>query len=163
MSEKVVCNASPLIFLAKIRKLELLDRYKLYIPSHVKAEIVKGLKRNKQDAQLILEYMSRNNIQTSKCALLKNLPAFLGSGEKAVISLAFKEGITKVFIDEAKARTVARFRGLVPKGTLGIIWDAYKMEALAKDTVESLVFDLIQKGYRIREEIIVEFLKRLKY
>ncbi len=62
MSEKVVCNASPLIFLAKIRKLELLGRYRLYIPSHVKVEIVKGFNRSKQDAQLILEYLSGNNI-----------------------------------------------------------------------------------------------------
>ncbi len=104
-----------------------------------------------------------HNIQLSKVTFLKDLPAFLGSGEKAVISLAVKEGITKVFIDEAKARTVARFKGLAPKGTLGILWDSYKMEALDKDTVEMLVFDLVQNGYRIREEIIVEFLKKLKY
>jgi hypothetical protein len=40
MPEKVVCDASPLIFLAKIRKSELLDHYKLYIPSHVKIEVI---------------------------------------------------------------------------------------------------------------------------
>ncbi len=163
MPEKVVCNTSPLIFLAKIRKLALLDRYTLYIPSLVKAEVAKGLKHNKQDARLIMEHLSRNNIQPSKVTPLKDLPPFLGSGEKAAISLAVREGITRIFIDEAKARTVARFKGLAPKGTLGILWDAYKSGAVEKDTIELLVFDLIQNGYRIREEIIVEFLKRLKH
>lgn len=38
MSECAVCNASPLIFLAKIQKLEFLDNYDLHVPSQVEAE-----------------------------------------------------------------------------------------------------------------------------
>jgi predicted nucleic acid-binding protein len=48
------------------------------------------------------------------------------------------------------------------KGTLGILWDAYKVEEIDRETAELLSFDLIQKGYRIKEEIFVEFLRRLK-
>ena len=71
-------------------------------------------------------------------------------------------GVKRVFIDEAKARIVARFKGLNPKGTLGIIWDAYKSGKINRETTELLALDLVQKGYRIKEEILIEFLKRLK-
>jgi hypothetical protein len=35
MAERIVCNASPLIFLAKLDKLALLDVYELHVPSQV--------------------------------------------------------------------------------------------------------------------------------
>jgi len=47
--QDVVCNASPLIFLAKIKRLNLLDAYILRIPSQVESEIRKGLKRIKEE------------------------------------------------------------------------------------------------------------------
>ena len=162
MAERIVCNASPLIFLAKIDKLSLLDVYELHIPAQVEAEIIKGAKRKKQDAAKIADYLHAGNIMPDKVSLLRNLPHSLGSGERAVISLAVRERINKVLIDEAKARTVARFHGLAPKGTLGVLWDAYKSGSIGRDALELLTFDLIQCGYRIKEDVVVEFLKKLK-
>ncbi|HDH06457.1 MAG TPA: hypothetical protein ENH01_12265 [Nitrospirae bacterium] len=162
MPDRVVCNASPLIFLGKINRLELLDNFKLYVPSQVEAEIARGLKLRKEDAQQIIHYLDSRKIEAVKTPLLKNLPHFLGSGERAVISLAVRNKIGIVLIDEAKARTVARFRGLKTKGTLGILWDSFKSGMIDRETTELLSLDLMQKGYRIREEILIEFLKRLK-
>ncbi|NUN24230.1 MAG: DUF3368 domain-containing protein [Candidatus Jettenia caeni] len=90
------------------------------------------------------------------------MPEFLGDGEKAVISLAVRENIERIFIDESKARTVARFKGLNPKGTLGILWDSYKNGKLDKIKMEALLLELIEKGYRIKEEIFIEFLKKFR-
>ncbi len=163
MRERVVCNASPLIFLAKLQRLKLFNNYDLYIPSQVEAEIVRGLKHKKQDARQIMEYLENTKIVPVKITILKDLPHFLGSGERAVISLAVRENINRVFLDESKARTVARFKGLKPKGTLGILWDSYKSGIIDRETTESLSLDLIQKGYRIKEEIFIEFLKKLKH
>ena len=126
MAERIACDASPLIFLAKIDKLSFLDFYEIHIPAQVETEILKGAKRKKPDAAKIADYLSIRNIKPLKAVLLRELPHSLGTGERAVISLAIKENIKKVLIDEAKARTVARFKGLEPKGTLGILWDAYK-------------------------------------
>lgn len=162
MHGDVVCNASPLMFLAKINKLNLLDIYSLHVPSQVETEILKGLKRKREDAKLIIAYLSQRNIKPVKTILLKDLPNFLGIGEKAVISLAVKEKIERVLIDEAKARTVARFKGLKPKGTLGILWDAYKSDRISKEHLEELTLELIEKGYRIKEELFIEFLKKIK-
>ncbi len=162
MQGDVVCNASPLIFLAKIKKLYLLDSYSLHIPAQVETEILKGLKKKREDAKLIIAYLSQKNVKPVRAALLKDLPNFLGIGEKAVISLAVKEKIEKVLIDEAKARTVARFKGLKPKGTLGILWDAYKSGRINKEHLEESTLELIEKGYRIKEELLIEFLKKIK-
>ena len=57
---------------------------------------------------------------------------------------------------------VARFKGLYPRGTLGILWNAFKDGAIDRKTLELSVFDLIQGGYRIKEEILAEFLKKLR-
>jgi len=162
MIEKAVCNASPLIFLAKINKLNLLKSYTLYVPIQVKTEIQKGFVNKKENAGQIIEFIESNNIEVVRVALLKNLPDSLGSGEKAVISIALKVGIKRVLIDEAKARIVARFKGLYPRGTLGILWNAFKDGAIDRKTLELSVFDLIQGGYRIKEEILAEFLKKLR-
>lgn len=162
MHGDVVCNASPLIFLSKIRRLDLLNIYSLHIPSQVEAEILKGIKRNREDSRLITEYLKQRNIVPVKTSLLKDLPEFLGVGEKAVISLAVKEKIEKVLIDESKARTVARFKGLKPKGTLGILWDSYKTGNIDIKTLETLSLELLEKGYRIKEELFIEFLKKIK-
>jgi len=162
MAERIACDASPLIFLAKIDKLSFLDFYEIHIPAQVETEILKGARRKKPDAGKIADYLSIRNIKPLKTVLLRELPHSLGTGERAVISLAIKENIKKVLIDEAKARTVARFKGLEPKGTLGILWDAYKAGLIDRDSIESLALDLIQKGYRIKEEVFVEFLRKLR-
>lgn len=53
----VVRNASPLIFLAKIERLALFDNYALHIPSQVESEILKGLKRKKEE--LFIKFLKK--------------------------------------------------------------------------------------------------------
>ena len=160
MLVNAVCDASPLIFLAKLKRLDLLNIYSLFVPSQVEAEILIGIKKKYEDVKLITEYLEQRKIKPIKSYVLKDLPDFLGDGEKSVISLAVKEKIERVLIDESKARAVARFNGLKPKGTLGILWDSYKAENIDRKTLEVLSLELIEKGYRIKEELIVEFLKK---
>ena len=95
MAERIACNASPLIFLAKIDKLSFLDFYEIHIPAQVETEILKGAKRKKPDAAKITDYLHVRNIRPLKAALLRDLPHSLGTGERAVISLAVKENIKK--------------------------------------------------------------------
>lgn len=162
MKDDVVCNASPLIFLAKIRMLDILNSYTIHIPSQVDSEILKGISRKKEDAKLIVEYLKNRKVEPIKTTIIKSLPNSLGSGEKAVISLAVKEKIKRVLIDEAKARTIARLYGLYPKGTLGVLWNSYTAGNINRIRLETLLFELIENGYRIKEEIFLGFIKKLK-
>lgn len=52
-----VCNASPLIFLAKINSLNLLDDYAIVIPEQVYSEILKGSGKQEDDPATILKYL----------------------------------------------------------------------------------------------------------
>lgn len=162
MPVKAVCNASPLIFLAKINCLRLLDDYSLHIPNQVKDEVLSGLKKGKEDARFIIDYLEARKIEPVRVAPLKNLPVSLGAGEKAAISLAVRLNLKKIFIDESKARSVARIYGLEPKGTLGILWESYRAGKLKTMEIERLMYELVEKGFRIKEELLIEFLRALK-
>ena len=162
MPVKAVCNASPLIFLAKINCLRLLDDYSLHIPNQVKDEVLAGHKKGKADAHLILDYLEARKIEPVRVVPLKSFPPSLGSGEKAAISLAVRLNLKKIFIDESKARSVARIYGLEPKGTLGILWESYRAGKIKKTEIERLMYELVEKGFRIKEELLIEFLRALK-
>ena len=55
--QDVVCNASPLIFLAKIKRLNLLDTCVLHIPAQVESEIRKGFQRIKEE--VFIEFLKK--------------------------------------------------------------------------------------------------------
>ncbi|MFQ5455632.1 MAG: hypothetical protein ACE5EA_05420 [Nitrospirota bacterium] len=158
----IVADASPLIFLAKIGELNLLSNYKLFVPRQVKEEILKGYKKEHKDAPLILEFLKTSNATIVDVDIKETLPAYLGKGEQAVISYAIDSKTRDVLIDEGKARAVARFYKLKPKGTLGVLNDALIRGTITRQRLEEMVFDLVQKGYRIREEILIEFLRRIR-
>ena len=85
MTERVVCNASPLIFLAKLDALSFLDACDLYVPAQVEAEILKGAKHKKQDAAKITDYLHARSIKCEKVILLRDLPHSLGQGAHRII------------------------------------------------------------------------------
>lgn len=162
MRTTFVCNASPLVFLAQIETLNFLDAYDIHVTSHVFDEITRGFEKHADDAAEILAYLNSRNISPVRVTFLANLPAFLGDGEKSVISFAVNKKIKHIFIDEAKARTVARLYGLLPRGVLGILWDTYQSGQIQKTDLETLSLSLIEHGYRIKESLLIEFLKRIR-
>lgn len=159
---KIVTDASPLIFLAKIEGLNLLSAYKLYVPRQVEDEVLKGSDKHRKDALQISKFLKSSNVIVVETTLISALPDYLGKGERAVISCAVGLAIEAVLIDEGKARAVARFYNLKPKGTLGVLNDAFKKGIITRHKLEEMTFDLVQKGYRVREEILIEFLKRIR-
>src|SRR3989344_898010 len=122
---KVVSNASPLIFLAKIERLDLLSGYEVIIPLQVYEEVLKGLD-NKDDAHKIKILVERNIIKTEETKIVRELlDSNLGDGEKAAISLAISKNIKHILLDEKKARSAAKLNKLEPLGTLGILLEAH--------------------------------------
>lgn len=160
--KSIVADASPLIFLAKIDGLDLLSDYRLYVPSQVDEEIQKGRDKHRKNSLAISRFLKNTNVSIVKTGIIAALPDYLGMGEKAVISYATNAKIKDVLIDEGKARAVARIFDLRPKGTLGVLNDAFTRGAVTSEQLEKMTFDLVQKGYRIKEEMLIEFLKRVK-
>ena len=157
----VVSNTSPLVFLTKIGRLDFLKDYKIFIPQQVFDEILMWKNKSKEDYLILENWINKNNVSMENADLLKNLPQSLGEGEKSAISLALKKKIKVVLIDERKARISASVLGLKPKGTIAIIQQQMLDKKITKKDCKNLVLELIKKGYRIKEELIAEFLQEI--
>lgn len=159
---KIASNASPLIFLAKIEKLGLLDKYEIIIPKQVYEEISKGEEIGKEDAQKIKTLIEKDIIKIEEVEINKEIEKQnLGEGEKAAISLAINKKIGIVLLDERKARRIAKFYNLKPKGTIGILTDAYKNSKITKKELMESIKKLIDEGYRINEGLILKILNEI--
>jgi hypothetical protein len=160
----VVSNSTPLIFLSKIGKIqhlrELFDF--VIIPSEVYEEVVvSGKKGGHPDAIAVEELVKRGFIVVKEVEIAHLLDAPIEEGEKAAISLALAEGIHEVLIDEAKVRRMAKLLGLTPRGTIWILSRLYEEGIISKEDFKNSIFELIEKGFRIREELLIDILKEL--
>ena len=130
---KIVSNASPLIFLAKIGRLNLLNDYEIIMPKQVYEEINKGAE-TKEDAQKIKTLVDKSIIKVEEINIIDEIEQHsLGKGEKAAINLAISRKIDIILLDERKARRIAKFYKLKPKGTIGILIDAWKNKKITKE------------------------------
>ncbi|MBI2545692.1 DUF3368 domain-containing protein [Candidatus Woesearchaeota archaeon] len=159
---KVISNASPLIFLGKINKLDVIEDYEVIMPKQVYEEIMKGAESGREDVHKIQELINKGIIKVEEIPVIKELKSQnIGNGEKAAISLAIDKKISLIFLNERKARRLAKFYKLRPRGTIGILCEAYKNNKINKKELKDLIQRLIKEGYRIREELIMEILKNI--
>jgi predicted nucleic acid-binding protein len=145
----VFVNAGPLIALGKLNRLHLLvDLYKIvHVPRAVYREVVvEGTARGMPDAlpvRLFVEVRSLPILEASKEALLAYSPSvILDAGETELLALAreFKDAL--VLMDDAEARVEARRLGLVVKGTLGILVEAWHSGILSLEEAEILILEI---------------------
>lgn len=160
-----VSNSTPLIFLAKIGKIQLLQNLfeNVLIPREVYSEVVEqGKKRSYPDSLLVQELVQKGFIVVKNVEIAVLKDANIEEGEKAAVSLAMKENIKDILIDEAKVRRMAEFLGLRPRGTLWILSRTYEENLISKEEFKTSIFELLDKGYRIKEEILIEILRELE-
>lgn len=118
MHDVWVVNASPLIVLAKVGHLDLLERlaHEILIPEAVVREVLAGPADAARTA-LAAGFGTRCDPATIPSMLLEWA---LGSGETAVLALAQERDSTAV-LDDASARACARCLRIPAVGTLGVI------------------------------------------
>ncbi len=161
---RIVSNATPLIYLAKIGKLELLRGIftQVLIPEEVKEECVdRGKDLGQADAFTIEKAIEEGWIKVVKIDSLES-PIKLEAGEIAAISLAVRKGVKEILIDEAPGRTAARLFGLKPRGTMFILLNALKVRELDLEEFLDAMARLAEHGFRLREEIYLEAIKKAR-
>ena len=164
MQKQVVSNSTPLIFLAKIGKLDLLERIfsKVYISDAVFNEvIIKGKEKGYSDAFLVEKFVEKGTIlkKNVKIEKLNNIP--IGKGELETIELAIKINVEDILIDDSKGRKFARLYGLQPKGTLWVLTKAFEEYLISKEDLKNNITELVKSGFRIKEDLLIEILKDL--
>ena len=122
MNEKILCNASPVIFLSKITRLHLLSDLfcEVLIPDGVLNEVNQ---RPDDAANIFNELRASGNLTVFTVKNRTAVMAMIGRlhlGEVEVIVGAGELGIPNVILDDGYARSKAKQMGLNVTGTLGI-------------------------------------------
>ncbi len=159
-----VSNATPLIYLAGIGRLDLLRVIfgKVLIPEEVKREVVdEGKRLGRPDAWVIEKALEDGWIEVHAAKAI-HLPVALHPGEQAAVSLAKQKGVKVVLMDEPSARLAASLSGLEPRGTLYVLLQSLRQNELDLDGFLEVLCRLIEKGYRLREEVYLEVVRRAR-
>jgi len=149
----IVTNASPLILLSKIGRLQLLNNLfeTVYVPSAVLQEIDEVGKPKVRLNQLNFQQLEVVN----KLAIL-GLIGRLHMGEVEVVVGAIEQNIQTVVLDDNAARNKARQLGLDVIGTLGILSGAYKKDLI--DDLEQEIINLKRAGMFLSDVIVRKIL-----
>lgn len=155
--EGIVVNTSPWIALSICGQIPLLKKLysDVYIPQHVKKEIMTGgkegfgVKELKTTPWLKIEKV----LDIGKVELLYELD----QGEAEVIILAKEKAIKNVLIDEKIARQQAKILSLNVIGTLGLLLKAKKKGILP--SIRPSITKILDNGIWIKEEIVNGILK----
>lgn len=145
---KAVINSTPLISLAIIDRLSLLDEIfeEVYIPNAVfKETTMKG----KRKASVIENWGKNRKADVLDIKAKTALELTIDKGEAEVIILAQEKDIDLVIIDEDKARKVAKLNGLNVTGTIGILLDAKKQRRISQ--LKPFLDKLVAEGIYISE------------
>lgn len=142
----VISNAGPLIALGKLGWLALLPQLygPVWLPTAVYNEVViQGERRSSLDAFLVAEAIRQGSlvvVEVRAAELSLDMAELsLDAGEKQVLHLAIQHQAHLVLLDDQKARETAQAYGLVVKGTLGVLVQAYRTTLLQLEELQHLM------------------------
>lgn len=167
MSTRIVSNSSPLIYLSKLGRLELLRKLfkEILIPKEVFNEaVLRGKEEKFSEALVIEDAMHEGWLKIKGTKVDRRLLEFapeLNLGETEVISLAREVKADLVLMDDASGRGVSESFGLNTKGTIYILLKAYKSGLIKKEEVKTLLDKLILAGFRLSSEVYSRILEEL--
>ena len=160
----IISNSSPLILLAKIGKLSILEELhsKVLIPYGVYKEvIVEGKKENYSDAAFIEKCINdfifvKDLIEEHKKEAEK-LKGVIGLGESEAIQLCLQEKSRLLLIDNLEPRKIAESKGLECTSSPGVLLEALKTKRLTFNEYEAAIKDLSKYAW-LSGDIVAQFL-----
>ena len=166
MTRKIVSNASPLIYAAKIGSLEVLGKLygKILIPPAVYDEVVeKGVKKKAADALVLEEAVTKGYLQVVELnkrarAEIEVLTKTQGIsiGEAEAIALAKQVKAELLIIDERSGTTAARVWGIKTVGLLGVIIEAMYEEVITFGELKTYYDRLTKTEFRLKHRDYVK-------
>jgi hypothetical protein len=146
----VVADASPLIFLAKIRRLDLIPAL-LGSDIRVPRAVYKELFVSRMDPAE--EGILRPFLDTCRIEAVERPRSFasaMSAADNAVLTLAVRYKAEFLLCDERITRRMAEAEGIRPLGTLGVLLRAMRNDLLDQTETRRLIDLLvISHGFRI--------------
>ncbi|MBX5321266.1 MAG: DUF3368 domain-containing protein [Candidatus Bathyarchaeia archaeon] len=158
----VVSNSTPLIYMAKIGKLNIIRNVfaKIFIPEAVFEEaVIKGKALDMSDAYIIERavgtWIIKEQIRPEVDAEYRFLDTNprIGLGEKQAIKLCKQLNAKHLIADDKEARKVSKMLNITPIGTCSIIIQAYKQKLITKKEALQTLDELLKVGFRINPEV----------
>ena len=157
MSSVWVVNAAPLIFLAKIGHLDLLERLaaRVIVPSGVAQEVRDGPPPD--PARQWVEGRGSRLIRKTRTVSPAIAAWDLGLGESQVIHVALGQPGSEAILDDRAARECAAALGVSFRGTISVLGMA-KRRGLVP-ALRPLLDDLVAKGFHVARPILDQALE----
>jgi predicted nucleic acid-binding protein len=159
---RVVVNATPLIALSLVNRLDLLRRLfdEVIVPPAVYEEIT--AKDAGRAGVTALNSAAWINVVPLKASpTVEPLLLGLDLGELEVLLLAREVEPDWVLMDERLGRRVAKAMGFPVKGTVGVLVAAFHAEILTRAEALETVHQLVAEGIRISASVIDWFREEL--
>jgi predicted nucleic acid-binding protein len=159
VTDKVIINASPLIFLSRSHHLDLLKSFadEVWVPEPVAKEI---LYRGQEDitAQAIKNtaWLITQPVEDIPMSILEWR---LGAGESAVLALSLAHSHTEVIIDDLAGRKCADSLDIPVRGTLGLVLAAKKRGVIPK--ARPIIEDMMSTGLYLSKRILDRALEKV--
>jgi len=155
----VVSNSGPLIALAKLNLLDLLENFfgKIVIPEEVWREVVeKGIGKPGAEAIRKAGWIEVKKVEDMSVDILSKE---LDKGEAEAIVLAKTLNADLLLIDERIPREIAKSLGIKVVGTLALICEALR-RGIIKGSYGDIVLEMRARGIWISDEVVEEVKRR---
>ena len=153
----VVSDTTPLITLMKAGQLQLLQILfgEVLIPNAVYQELTSNQAfQNEIDLIRTSNYIKIVSIQDQDTVSLFSRATGLDKGESEAIIYSDEHNADLLLMDEAAGRKVAMNMGLTITGSIGVLIEAYKRNALSRGEFETAIETIRLSNRRISERLL---------
>jgi uncharacterized protein len=159
----VVADASPLIFLAKIRQLDLVHALlgrDVRIPAQVEREVLAG-GVDPAEKRTLVEFL--DGCQVVKVPRPQRYALAMSRADNAAVTLAVRSGAEVLLCDDRLTRLMAKTEGVRPLGTLGVLLRAAKQGLVRPDSARQQLDLLVSAhGFHISVQLYQAALAELE-
>jgi len=150
----VIADASPLIFLAKVRRLDLLHSLfssEIVVPKLVCSEL---LPEGVDDAEGRSMGAFLGTCRVEAVRRPRRFASAMSVADNAALTLAVRRKADLFLCDDRITRMMAEAEGIRPLGTLGILLQAMRQSIISSDQTKTLLQGLVRSHhFRISIEL----------
>ncbi len=163
VTPKIVCNSSPLINLAKIGCLDLIENIyqQVVIPTAVYNELIlQGtIKKGVSEIEDLIDRQVLVVKEVTDRSLVKALNKDLDLGESEAIALALSINADLIIIDEVDARRLTDMYKLKKTGFIGVLIRAKKEGHI--NAVKEYIDNAIKEGFWLNKNLYETIIDKL--
>ncbi len=144
---RAAVDASPLIYLGKIGRLDILEQYsEALVPPEVIAEVERGREKGYTEALQVQRLVELGRVKVRR---VRQLPGEwnLDRGETAVLALALREKVDEVVVDDRAAIGVAKYLGLRAVSVPFLLLRERRTGGLSQEAFKECLNRLMAEGY----------------